>query len=317
MGKLRFIEQGRLIESDKDAGRYLVRIIAEGQGSSARYDREMLEENATAFSESLSFQNHPVDPEAPWERDITQITGHVDGETWFQEDDEGVGGIYGYYVPDPDFKDKFDRYAKKIGLSIYISGEYEALSEKDGGGYVARSFDAEDPYKSVDVVIAAGAGGRFEKFQESLRRLAENAAGDDPVDRKDDSMDIEDVKRVVNEVLTAHLDDLEKRQADVDAAVAAQAADVEAEADKIREEAVLAYAEALKAIQDAGLLPTQVKQLEEHARKGEDVTKLVEDAKAVAADVRTEDTAGGRRFGESAGTATEVEFTAYKNWGRN
>ena len=150
-----------------------------------------------------------------------------------------------------------------------------------------------DPYKSVDVVIAAGRGGRFE---ESLRKMYSqrseskpNAEASAKENRKDDKMDEKAIEAI--NALTAQ----------VTALVSAQTAQTEAQAqveadEKAIEEAREQYASAIEAIESAraDLLPSQVKHLMAEAKAGVDVAPLIEQAKTVATEALAEASNGSR-----------------------
>jgi len=145
------VEAASLVSAPADGDTWKVRLINEGRGSSGVYSAELLENYGHAFNNSISFLNHPADgPEA---RNFTEIVGRVVGNTWTERDSDGTLGVYANWEPDEDYKRKLEKYRENLGLSIYISG---SGSEDDKGDFLVESFDAEDPFRSVDVVIAAG-----------------------------------------------------------------------------------------------------------------------------------------------------------------
>ncbi|MCK9600632.1 MAG: hypothetical protein M0R06_16425, partial [Sphaerochaeta sp.] len=158
-------EAATLIESPTE-GLWKVRLISEGKGSSGIYPAQMLQEHYSAFNgPTLSFENHPTWADGPESRNFKQIVGQVVGETWVDVDERGKKGVYANWEPDPEHRARLERYKKSLGLSIYIEGEGHL---DEDGEFVVDSFNANDPYKSVDVVVAAGRGGRFE---ESLKEM--------------------------------------------------------------------------------------------------------------------------------------------------
>src|SRR5690606_37375628 len=171
MKNVNLIEAGTVLsENPSEDGTWRVRLINEGQGSSGYYAAELLETYHHAFDNVISFLNHPVSgPETrnfteiagrvevsgPETRNFTEIAGRVVGETWLDTAEDGTLGVYANWRPDPDYKAKLETYKDSLGLSIYISGAGE---DRDGVFHVTE-FDTEDPFRSVDVVIAAGRGG--------------------------------------------------------------------------------------------------------------------------------------------------------------
>ncbi len=205
----RIQESGAFIErKSNDDGLIPIRIITEGKGSSGTYSRELLESHAAVFSNALSYMNHAPDPQKPWTRDVETIAGRIKGETFFTEAN-GVAEIRGWYKPDPKYKQWFEEYGDAIGLSVNIGGE----SHTDANGdRIVESFDGSDPYRSVDVVAAAGRGGRFERAVESLHEIetsegtqnAEHApAAPGKTNSKESSMEIEELLSEARKVTEA------------------------------------------------------------------------------------------------------------------
>lgn len=318
MEKRNYVESSALIGQEDDKGRFLVRVIREGQGSSAYYSGEMLRENGHALNGVLSFENHPVNPDKPWERSFKEIVGEIDGDVWFEQDEDGRGALWAYYKPSPEYIETFRRYGSKIGLSIFTQGESEY--NKDAGYVEAKTFDPNYPFKSVDVVVAAGAGGGFDSYLESFRE----AVSDDPDvhpgqdnNRKELVMDkeIEDAFKA----LTDNLSDLTQAVAKI-TAEAPEGSEIEvqveaeliAEAEKRGREAAIA---AQKELVGADLSASQVAAIESAIVEGQDVAPLIESAKAIAQELRAEQAPPGRVFDESA-KPVRKERTAIKNWGK-
>jgi len=292
-------------------GTWKVRLISEGQGSSGYYPGEMLESYHSALDNCLSFQNHPED--GPHTRNFTQIVGRVVGETWVEKDEDGLVGVYGNYQPDPDFKPKLEMYKDQLGLSIFIEGDGR---EDENGNFLVESFNGDDPYKSVDVVIAAGRGGRFE---ESLKKIysdrvseSENKPGVDSAqdtNTKEQHMTPEQLKELTESIAKAVVESL----APLKEALAAKD-----EKQVTVEEALAAYAETVKAIDEADLFPSQAESLKARAAKGEDVTDAIAEAKKIkdeatkaVAESKTDPVFAGRVLGESKSTGDYAGPTAW------
>lgn len=309
--KKHLFEAATLIgDSPSEDGTWKVRLISEGKGSSGTYTAEFLESNHSALDDLLSFTNHPTGWDGPQERDFTMIAGELAGKTWIEKDERGLTAVYGNYRPDPDHKGKLERYKSKLGVSIYIEGS-GFLNES--GEFIVDWFNPEDPYASLDVVIAPGARGRFEESMKKMyaQRGAENKPPTASVvgNEKTKGLSLVEMKEIGDKLLA--LEALVKTLADVKAVEAQAEADssaVEAEVDK-RVSAISASLEAIESAR-AELLPGQIKSLTESARKGQDVTEDIASAKAVVAEAKTvlvvepgvQETG---RLGESAG----VEYT--------
>lgn len=176
MSAIKILEHGKLVESGRGDGRFRVRIISEGTGSSGVYSRDLLENYKDVFAGRPMFMNHPKDPNQPWERDVRDIAGRVAPQVEYMVED-GVGALYADVTVDKRWADFVAEYKDVIGVSIYASGE----GREEGGKYVVESFDDSDPYTSVDWVVAAGRGGRVERMLESYRQL-ETSTGNPVVD---------------------------------------------------------------------------------------------------------------------------------------
>lgn len=301
------LESATLIgESANSDGTWKVRIISEGQGSSGFYSRELLENYYHAFSDVLSYKNHPDMFEGPETRDFTMIVGEIVGEAWIEDDERGMAAVYGNYLADPEYRDKLDRYKNKLGVSIYISGEGEF--DQDTGNFNVVSFDADDPYRSLDVVLAAGARGKFlESMKKTYARMSAKEASTASVE---DTPDTEGLSPMAEKDV---LEAISKLTVAVEAMTESKHQEAKAEADNAAamvdaSKQVEAFAAALEAISQAGLLPTQVESLKTRAKAGEDITAAIEEAKAIAVEARTavqesldtHDESG--RFTEGAGT---------------
>ena len=307
--KKKLVESGAFVAEKSDKGR-LVRIIREGQGSSGFYTKELLKEYASVFSDTLSFVNHPINPDKPWERSFLDIAGTIEGETFYEEH-EGVGGIYGYFRENPKYTDDLNFVAEKIGLSIYIEGDGATDPDK---GVIVESLNGSDPYRSVDLVIAAGAGGRFEKLEEAFRvreGLEESQTRPGAAERKDENtMDVEAKLTELTATVEALVEQLK----------AEKAVQVEAQdAEKAVATAVEQYDASVAAIEAADLLPSQATALRAEAKTGKDITADIESAKIIASEARAavaprEDEGPTGRVHESAAT-TEDDFTI-SGWGK-
>ena len=302
MTKRNLLEAATLIgESTSDDGLWKVRLINEGLGSSGYYSAELLELNKHAFDNVLSYMNHTDDPT---KRNFLEIVGSVEGETWTETAEDGTLGIYANWKPDEDYKRKLETYRDRLGLSIYISGDGEV---GDDGEFHVTELDATDPFRSVDVVLAAGRGGRFE-VTESLKKIYESRRSDS--DQAGDKVSLDETRK---EIMEEKLDKLIEMMALLVAEKTAQAekaAQVEADTTAI-EAAVSAYDAAVVQIDAADLLPSQVEGLRAAAKRGEDVATLIEAAKKVKSDAEEAVTA---RLGESApgrefGGASNQEYT--------
>lgn len=270
--KRALVEAATLVgESAASDGSWRVRIINEGRGSSGYYSAELLETHAKAFSNALSFKNHPVNFDGPETRDFTMVVGKILGETWAERDDSGRMGIYGNFLPDPEFAEKLERYRDRLGLSIFIEGSGDI---NESGDFEVLWLNEMDPYKSVDVVIAPGRGGKM--AVESLRRMY-------AVDETPEPGKVEQESRKETESMDEVLKALEALSAKFDTLISAQEASATAQeqavdADKAVADAVEAYDAAVASIAEADLLPSQAKAIRAAVKEGADPKPLIEQA---------------------------------------
>ena len=292
--KRHLLEAASLVsESASEDGTWKVRVISEGKGSSGVYTASLLENHHKAFDNVLSFKNHPTGWEGPQSRDFTMIAGEVVGETWVEKDERGLTAVYANYRPDPEYADKIERYKNKLGLSIYIEG---SGYEDESGEYIVDWFNPEDPYASLDVVIAPGARG---KFMESVREYYKDLSGTRQIEDKENKMDKETLEAALKPLSDALAVLVAEKKA-------AEAADAQVKADEAAvTSAVEAYDAKVKAIAEAGLPEVQAESLRAAAKAGQDVAPLIEAAKALRDEIEKNiresvEQPGGRIIGEAA-----------------
>lgn len=294
---VKLFEASRLVrEEAREDGAFKVRIISEGKGSSGIYPAKLLEDYFGAFDESLSFKNHPTGWDGPQGRDFTMISGEILGSTWVDTDERGKVGVYGWYLPDPEYADKIERYKDKLGLSIYIEGD--GYFNEDGE-FEVTSFNAMDPYKSVDIVIAAGRGGKMNV--ESLREMYVGPTSKEGRNnRKEAKMDLETLATKLDALTTTVLALASDKEAEASESAQAKADD-EAVA-----KAVESYAAKVEAIAEAELPAVLAESLRKDALAGADVEVKITEAKALTEALKTEltESGAGRVIEGSESTST-------------
>ena len=187
-------------------GAYKGLLINEGQGTSGYYSREMLESNHSALDARQSFGRHLDDGREPWERDVSELAGVIVGET-FTEEVDGKLGVYGYYKPTAKYAEllKDEDIRKAIGLSIFVEGDYY---EDDNGNIIIESFDETYPFTSVDLVLKAGRGGKFEESAKVSVGKTPSVVQETGKDDADMPVSIEDIKTALSEAYTEYGDGL-------------------------------------------------------------------------------------------------------------
>lgn len=262
-------EAGRFVEDENKPGVMVVRVIREGQGSSGVYTRELLESATDVFANTKSYINHPVDGD-PTKRNFMEIVGLV-GETWFS-DHEGFGALYAEFTPVSAYADRLQELKDVIGLSIFAQGK---AREADNGDIIVESFDDNDPYRSVDVVVEPGAGGSMSPTLQENRRALHGLVTENKEVENDMEKELQDLTATVAGLATQ-----------VESLIKANTPDPAEEQEKIDiASAVEAYAAAAEAIDAADLTEGQRKDLKARALQGEDVTEAIEAAKALKAEI--------------------------------
>ncbi len=303
-------EASRLAEKSAD-GSYRVVLITEGTGSTGVYTGELMDNSEHVFENAPSYMDHPIDPEKPQDRPVMSIGGRFSNVV--AEDGPLGRQLAADFKPREEYRQLFEDFADILGLSIFCA----AYGEKDETGRVlVEAFDDTDPYRSVDVVIAAGRGGRFKRASESLRTIESSLGipqGAKPGStsapgshqQEEDHMEIKDVEAVVAKalaealapVVTYFTNEDARRQAEADAA---------AKGDDISE-AVEAAVTSVEAVKKANVLPSFEKKLIESAAKGEDITADLAFAVTVTAEAGTPKSgaAGAGYVHESAGDSAD------------
>ena len=297
----RWYEAGAFVAvENRNKGRWPIRIITEGRGSSAIYTREMLEANKDVFANRPMFGNHPKDPSKPWERspfDIKAVLGpKIEGK-----EVDGVYGLYGEAIVDDDVDAFLEKFGEAVKVSIFASGEGKEIH----GETYAESFDGTDPYTSVDFVVAAGRDGAVEKrVLEHFQSLESSTAPAAAEDEREKRMD---------EALKAYLEAFEARLAEKFAGIETKIADATAlveamkDAQPERVEAAQAAEEIVTAVSEAELGKGAVKRVLESFKDG----KTIADAVAREKEIRDEVLSESGRYTEGyfgGGTKTADDF---------
>lgn len=233
---------------------------------------------------ALSFPGHPKDIERPDMRDPMTAIGYI-GDTVTVETDPvtGAKSFWSEYHPAqsrPEVGAYLDEFAAKLGLSIFSDsdGHEDPETEK----WVAESLVPNDPYRSVDLVVAPGRDGRFERVAEGLRRIQEASATAE--EKKETHMEIKEV----NDNVVALTKIVEGLVAIVEGKAKAELT-VEADATAVKtavESRLADYDKAVGLISEAKLTESQAESLRALAKDGVDITTHVETAKKVLAEAR-------------------------------
>ena len=167
----------RLLESGTARGtgkRWRAKLIAaDVWGSSAFYPAEVLARDAsTAFPAGTKmFENHLTESET-WERpvgDVAKLVGKLATPGEYEADNPEGPGVYADVEFYDSYVDRIREIGSDVGLSVDGGADY-VEGERDGRfGKIVTGI----PYiKSVDVVVAAGAGGKLISIRESTGPMA-------------------------------------------------------------------------------------------------------------------------------------------------
>lgn len=247
-------------------GRWKAVLITPGEGSSGVYSESVLQEyGPTAFRKGAkSFVTHNRLENG--EPDPFRMWGFLTEDATYEE---GVG-LVGEIEVLPSWRDRVEEVAPHTALSVYVMGERD-----EDGNITSLSEDAQN---GVDLVVYPGRPGSslVEQMYESAKLDSEekpSVASAQETNRKESIVD-EKLDKLIEMIglLVAK-----------DEAKVAEAAQVKAD-ESAKIEAVEAVLAAVKAIDEADLLPSQVDALRAEAKKGADVAPLIEAAKQVKAD---------------------------------
>lgn len=182
-------EAATLTTTDRDTGTATIALITPGTGSSGTYRPEVLETAARdkVFPAGTQmFINHQTDAEA-WaqpEGDLSKLAGVLTENARWDADQQALvadAKIYSHWRP------ILAEMRDDIGVSIRAAAE---VSESDEGRVIERITEAV----SVDFVTKAGRGGRIIDLIESAPHASQPPAGEDPTERKDDTMSTKQIE---------------------------------------------------------------------------------------------------------------------------
>lgn len=183
-----------LTEANKSAGKYPVKVIQPGWGSSGYYSESVLSSSAQLFEGAQMFWNHPKSSdnyERP-ERDLRDLAG-VLTNVHYEESNANGAGIYGDATVFGAFRETLDEIGPYIGVSIRAGGK---VHEGEAEGRSGLLVEEINHVQSVDFVTRPGAGGKvLAQFAEAARSpydTIENTT-------EEDSMNLEEALSTIGE----------------------------------------------------------------------------------------------------------------------
>ena len=295
------------------SGRYEIKVIESGEGSSGYYPANVLErDGAKTFPAGTKiFANHPTSSEE-WEqpeRDVNKIVGKTLTDATYRD-----GSLYSEVRFFPWFMPVIEELKDELGMSIYAYAESEFDTIDDFTGNIITRFIPGQA--TIDVVTESGAGGAIlERITESYKRKAQES-GNTPT--ADSATGTQEEKvggaTVTKEILEAIAAVESKLNAKIDTILATKTQEAQAEVDadaiaEAKKEAVEQFDAQADLIAKADLLPAQESALKSALKRGEDITDRLEEAKTVAKEAAELGASRGDRVAETgrfvAGKVTE------------
>lgn len=266
----------------RKGNRWRVIVARPGKGSSGTYSEDLFRRDAEKIIApgGQMFINHE-DSRNP--KDMVAV--YPEGSFW-DEDEKAV-------VAEAEVFSHWKSFVEEVGPHCGVS--LYALGESDEDGNITAII--EDRLNGADLVSRPGlvGSGLAEKLYESAKMAESNEKPGVTSARETKGIKMDQEIKDAFAALHALIAPLVAKEE----ARAADAAQVEADEAAVSK-AVESYDAAVKAIDEADLLPSQIDSLRAEAKKGADVAPLIEAAKQVKADAiaalgeSNDDTAGGR-----------------------
>ena len=247
----------------KKGNRWRVIVARPGRGSSGNYSEDMFRRDAHKIIApgGQMFINHD-DSRNP--KDM--VATYPEGSYW----DESEKAVVAEAEVFSHWKEFVEEVGPHCGVSLY------ALGEADDEGNVTAII--EDRLNGADLVARPGlvGSGLAEKLYESAIAGSTGTKATAVMEGKDNEMELEEKV----DALVAKIDALTSAIVAENGKKAEEAAQIEADAQAVAS-AVEAYDAAVKAVDEADLLAPQREAILSSAKRGEDVTPLIESAKAI------------------------------------
>lgn len=250
----------------KKGGKWRVVVARPGQGSSGNYSAEVLKRDAHKIvpAGAQCFINHDITRNP---RDMVGV--YEEAATWDETESAVIAELKVF--------SHYDSFVSEVGPHCGIS--LYALGDVDENGNITAFH--EDKYNGADLVARPGleGSGLVEKLSEAHKVSENKPVVESPAQEGKENKEMEkEIEELTAKVATlaASVETLVSAQT----AQATEAAQTEAD-EKAVEAALEAYDAARKTIEDADLLPVQKEALLARAKKGEDITEALTEAKTV------------------------------------
>ena len=283
---------GTFVRESATKGNWEIRVIEAGEGSSGYYPAEVLERDGSkAFPKGTRmFANHDGWEDMMNGGDIRRLMAKTVSDATYKD-----GALYADVKVAADWVEFVKEFHEQIGVSINTVGESEFGTIGEYSGEIVSRLE-NDPYTSIDAVVAPGAGGKFTRMLESATKISgirEKDSAEASADvRKENQVDVKEMQDAIaesNKALIAELLEALKPTVPV--------------ADEVD------YAAAAEAVVAEKLTPTARKNIFKALSEGAKLEDALGAEKAAAAEYKAlyesenvEPVAGGRVV-ESAGAA--------------
>lgn len=282
----------------KKGNRWRVIVAKPGTGSSGKYSAEVLERDAQKMlppgAQSFFTHDEKRDP-----RDMVGV--YPEGGSWSKEDQAVVAELDVF----ESWKPLVEQLAPHVGMSLY------ALGDKDDDDNVTEFF--EDLYNGADIVSRPGlkGSGFDQKLYEEARAASEKPSAEPSALKGKETKEMDEAK--VAELVGKAVADAIAPLVSAQNAKAEEAAQKDADKAAVSE-ALEAYDAAVKAIDEADLIPEQVEALRAEAKSGVDVTAKIAEAKAMQEAIvkHITESAESGPAGRVLGEKSETKYGAWK-----
>lgn len=185
----------RVLGAIEGKNKWRVRLIAPGRGSSGHYTEEVLRTDGPKAWPKGTLSH--VDHQTLWEREerpaksLKTVAGVVASDPVYEDAGPEGPGLYADMEFTQEWAPFIEQLHEHIGVSISSKGVLSESEEVDGVPLVEMLLPY--PTNSVDLVTAAGAGGKFSHLLEQFHAIMDE---DETNKRKEPGMTPEEIEKI-------------------------------------------------------------------------------------------------------------------------
>ena len=185
----------RVLGAIEGKNKWRVRLIAPGRGSSGHYTEEVLRTDGPKAWPKGTLSH--VDHQTLWEREerptksLKTVAGVVASEPIYEDNGPEGPGLYADMEFTQEWAPFIEQLHEHIGVSISSKGVLSETEDVDGVPVVEMLLPY--PTNSVDLVTAAGAGGKFSHLLEQFHAIMDE---DETNKRKEPGMTPEEIEKI-------------------------------------------------------------------------------------------------------------------------